>query len=133
MTDTDILLIIRAADFAARQHVNQRRKGAAGDPYINHLIEVAGLLAEATGGSDAALVAAGLLLVGTLLSIVLILQRGPTSIAAISLGTIAASLLIVSLSSTVAGRPWSALLGKWILIAAASLSAVPLVAWASGR
>jgi len=78
-------------------------------------------------------VAAGLLLVGTLVSIVLILQRGPTSIAAISLGTIVASLLIVSLSSTVAGRPWSAQLGKWILIAAASLSAVPLVAWASGR
>jgi len=90
-------------------------------------------LAVALGRPGAELVAAGLLLVGTLLSIVLILQRGPTSIAAISLGTIVASLLIVSLSSTVAGRPWSAQLGKWILIAAASLSAVPLVAWASGR
>jgi len=61
MTHPDVRLVVRAADFAARRHVNQRRKGVARDPYINHLIEVAGLLAEATRGDDAALIAAGLL------------------------------------------------------------------------
>jgi 4-hydroxybenzoate polyprenyltransferase len=97
--------------------------------------QAAGLrtLAVALGRPGGEMVAAGLLLVGTMVSIVLILRYGQTAIAAISLVTIAASLLIVSLSATMAGRSWSALLGKWLLIAAASLSAVPLVAWASGR
>jgi len=57
----DLMLVIRAADFAARRHVGQRRKGAAREPYVNHLVEVAYLIADATGGRDAALVAAGLL------------------------------------------------------------------------
>jgi (p)ppGpp synthase/HD superfamily hydrolase len=61
MTGSDLILVGRAADFAAHRHVSQRRKGAAGEPYINHLIEVGRLLAEATEGRDAALVAAGLL------------------------------------------------------------------------
>src|ERR1700756_1958929 len=55
------LLVTRAANFAARRHVEQKRKGTAREPYINHLAEVAALLAEATGGADAALVAAGFL------------------------------------------------------------------------
>jgi (p)ppGpp synthase/HD superfamily hydrolase len=54
-----VLLVARAADFAARSHVKQRRKGAAREPYINHLAEVALLLTEATDGTDAELVAAG--------------------------------------------------------------------------
>jgi 4-hydroxybenzoate polyprenyltransferase len=90
-------------------------------------------LAVALGRPGAELVAAGLLLVGTMVSIVLILRRGSSSITGISLVTIAASLLIVSLSSAVSGRRWSPLLGKWVLIAAAVLSAVPLVVSASGR
>ncbi len=57
--DNGALLIARAADFAARAHVTQRRKGAAQEPYINHLAEVALLLAEATDGEDPVLVAAG--------------------------------------------------------------------------
>lgn len=57
----DILLIARALDFAARKHVRQRRKGIDQEPYVNHLAEVARLLAEATDGDDANLVAAGLL------------------------------------------------------------------------
>jgi (p)ppGpp synthase/HD superfamily hydrolase len=57
----DTLLITAALDFAARTHAGQRRKGAAAEPYVNHLIEVAQLVAEATDGSDAALVAAALL------------------------------------------------------------------------
>ena len=55
------LLLARAFDFAARKHAGQRRKGASAEPYVNHLAEVARLLAEATGGGDAQLVAAGLL------------------------------------------------------------------------
>jgi (p)ppGpp synthase/HD superfamily hydrolase len=51
----------RAADAAARWHVHQRRKGAAKEPYINHLLEVATLVAEATDGKDPELVIAALL------------------------------------------------------------------------
>jgi (p)ppGpp synthase/HD superfamily hydrolase len=54
-----VKLVTRAAEFAARQHVGQRRKGAAQEPYINHLSEVAYLLAETTEEPDAVLVAAG--------------------------------------------------------------------------
>jgi len=43
---------MRAIDFAARKHSDQRRKGRAKEPYINHLTEVACLLAEATAGHD---------------------------------------------------------------------------------
>ena len=57
----DIVLLTRAADYAARQHIAQRRKGERAEPYINHLTEVAALLAEATGGTDATLLAGGLL------------------------------------------------------------------------
>ena len=57
----DILLIARALDFAARKHVNQRRKGLAEEPYFNHLAEVARLLAETTDGEDTNLIVAGLL------------------------------------------------------------------------
>ena len=57
----NVLLIARALDFAARKHVNQRRKGLAQEPYINHLTEVAQLLAETTEGEDANLIVAGLL------------------------------------------------------------------------
>src|SRR3954454_20659053 len=53
--------VLRAADAAARWHVHQRRKGAAKEPYINHLLEVASLVAEATEGKDPNLVVAALL------------------------------------------------------------------------
>jgi (p)ppGpp synthase/HD superfamily hydrolase len=53
--------VLRAADAAARWHVNQRRKGLAQEPYVNHLIEVASLVAEATHGRDPDLVIAALL------------------------------------------------------------------------
>lgn len=54
-----VALVTRAADFAARRHVSQRRKGAAREPYVNHLAEVAALLAETVEEPDAWLVAAG--------------------------------------------------------------------------
>ena len=34
------LLVLKAADAAARWHVHQGRKGPAEEPYINHLIEL---------------------------------------------------------------------------------------------
>lgn len=54
-------LVTQALHFAAERHTGQTRKGEAGEPYINHLSEVAALLAQATGGADPNLVAAGLL------------------------------------------------------------------------
>jgi guanosine-3',5'-bis(diphosphate) 3'-pyrophosphohydrolase len=53
--------VLKAADAAARWHVHQRRKGAAKEPYINHLLEVATLVAEATEGKDPNLAVAALL------------------------------------------------------------------------
>jgi guanosine-3',5'-bis(diphosphate) 3'-pyrophosphohydrolase len=53
--------VLKAAERAAHWHARQRRKGAAQEPYINHLIEVARLVAEATDGGDANLVVAALL------------------------------------------------------------------------
>jgi guanosine-3',5'-bis(diphosphate) 3'-pyrophosphohydrolase len=55
------ILVLKAADAAARWHVHQRRKGPANEPYINHLLEVATLVAEATKGQDPNLVIAALL------------------------------------------------------------------------
>ncbi len=56
-TNDQIAQLARAYNFAARQHVGQRRKGAAAEPYINHLTEVAELVA-ASGGDLAAVIAA---------------------------------------------------------------------------
>ncbi|HEX2890627.1 HD domain-containing protein [Vineibacter terrae] len=57
----EVLLLTRAFSFAARKHAHQRRKGANAEPYVNHLAEVAHMLAVAVQGRDANLVAAGLL------------------------------------------------------------------------
>src|SRR5205807_9680850 len=59
--NNDWVAVLRAADAAARWHVHQRRKGAAEEPYMNHLLEVAMLVAEATDGKDINLVMAALL------------------------------------------------------------------------
>jgi len=53
--------VLKAADTAARWHANQRRKGTNREPYINHLLEVASTVAEATEGKDPNLVIAALL------------------------------------------------------------------------
>ena len=55
------LQVLKAADTAAKWHVHQRRKGSAQEPYVNHLLEVATLVADATGGTDTNLVIAALL------------------------------------------------------------------------
>ncbi len=59
--DNATVALMRALDFAARKHAGQRRKGAVDTPYINHLAEVADLLARATDGRDLVLVLGGLL------------------------------------------------------------------------
>lgn len=55
----DLVLVSRAALFAAQKHSAMRRKGVAKEPYINHLAEVAYFLGQATDGTDSVLVAAG--------------------------------------------------------------------------
>lgn len=42
----DIPRLLAACDYAARQHAHQRRKGAASEPYVNHVIEVAARVAQ---------------------------------------------------------------------------------------
>jgi len=54
-----LVLVSRAANFAAERHKDQRRKGKGQVPYVNHLADVARLLAVATKGADPELVAAG--------------------------------------------------------------------------
>jgi (p)ppGpp synthase/HD superfamily hydrolase len=57
----EVLLLTRAFAFAAEKHTGQQRKGEKAEPYVNHLAEVAHLLAVAVQGRDANLIAAGLL------------------------------------------------------------------------
>lgn len=51
--------ILRAASFAARVHKTHKRKGAGAEPYVNHVLEVAEILAANGAPLDAVL--AGLL------------------------------------------------------------------------
>ncbi len=57
--DTAAATLLRAALFAARAHANHRRKGASAEPYVNHVLEVAQILAEHGAPREAIL--AGLL------------------------------------------------------------------------
>ncbi|MFL5287125.1 MAG: HD domain-containing protein [Rhodopila sp.] len=56
-----LIAVTKAAVRVAQWHAGQRRKGATQEPYVNHLLEVAALVAEATGGDDVNLVVAALL------------------------------------------------------------------------
>lgn len=58
MNETPIMTLARAYHFAAVRHVDQRRKGEAAEPYMNHLTEVADLVAQATNGDLDVVVAA---------------------------------------------------------------------------
>ena len=53
-----VSLISQAAHFAALRHAGQTKKGASKPPYVNHLAEVACLVAEASGPDDPQLIAA---------------------------------------------------------------------------
>jgi hypothetical protein len=52
MSPIEICRLTEALLYAADAHRNQRRKGAAQEPYINHLIEVLDLVAQATNGAS---------------------------------------------------------------------------------
>jgi (p)ppGpp synthase/HD superfamily hydrolase len=56
-----ITAILSAARFAADKHAAQKRKGDAAEPYINHLLEVAELVAMALPEPDTDLLIASLL------------------------------------------------------------------------
>jgi len=58
---SDTVLLARAFHYACKCHAQQTRKGAAGEPYINHLADVARRVAGATGGTDPNLIVAALL------------------------------------------------------------------------
>lgn len=57
----DLLLLLRAADFAAHKHRDQRRKDHRAPPYINHPLEVARLLAEVGAVGDPEILAGAIL------------------------------------------------------------------------
>jgi guanosine-3',5'-bis(diphosphate) 3'-pyrophosphohydrolase len=54
-------LILKALDFAARKHRDQRRKDAQASPYINHPIALANVLAREGEVTDPVVLAAALL------------------------------------------------------------------------
>ena len=53
--------LLQAASYAARQHTDQKRKGERGEPYINHPLEVANLLANVGGIDDIEILIAAIL------------------------------------------------------------------------
>lgn len=57
----DVALILKALDFAAVKHRDQRRKDAQASPYINHPIALANVLVREGGLSDPVVLAAALL------------------------------------------------------------------------
>src|SRR6266545_2112576 len=58
---TSIQRILAATQFAAEKHAGQKRKGTAGEPYVNHVIEVSALIARSSDVLDTNLIIAGLL------------------------------------------------------------------------
>ena len=61
MTENPMVTLARAYHFAAVRHVDQRRKGEAAEPYMNHLTEVAELVARATRAADPEIIIAAVL------------------------------------------------------------------------
>lgn len=57
----DVRLLLEAAAFAAKKHTGQKRKGKDEEPYINHPLEVADLLASVGEVTDFDVLIAGLL------------------------------------------------------------------------
>ena len=58
---SDIAQILKAAEFAADKHRDQRRKGKSRRPYIGHCIEVASMVADIGRCDDANVIMAALL------------------------------------------------------------------------
>jgi guanosine-3',5'-bis(diphosphate) 3'-pyrophosphohydrolase len=61
MNENPIGLILKAAEFAADRHRNQRRKDADASPYINHPISLANVLANEGAVTDPVVLCAALL------------------------------------------------------------------------
>jgi (p)ppGpp synthase/HD superfamily hydrolase len=61
MSENPMVTLARAYHCAAARHVDQRRKGEAAEPYMNHLAEVAELVALATRGTDPEIIIAAVL------------------------------------------------------------------------
>jgi GTP diphosphokinase / guanosine-3',5'-bis(diphosphate) 3'-diphosphatase len=61
LNPSDLSLIIKAANFAALKHRNQRRKDAEASPYINHPLALANVLANEAGIADPVVICAALL------------------------------------------------------------------------
>jgi guanosine-3',5'-bis(diphosphate) 3'-pyrophosphohydrolase len=57
----DLASLLKAASFAARKHTGHKRKGSDGQPYINHPLEVANVLAGIGGITDYDVLIAALL------------------------------------------------------------------------
>ena len=57
----DLEVILKALEFAARKHRDQRRKGAEGSPYINHPIALAYVLCNEGKITDPLVIAAAIL------------------------------------------------------------------------
>lgn len=58
---TGLVLLLKAASFAAQKHKNQRRKDVDASPYINHPLSLAHILASEGGVSNPTVLAAALL------------------------------------------------------------------------
>lgn len=54
-------LVLKAAEFAALKHQDQRRKGESERPYIGHCIEVARMIAEIAKSDDPTILSAAIL------------------------------------------------------------------------
>ncbi len=61
MKENPIGLLLKATQFAADKHKNQRRKDAEASPYINHPIALANVLANEGGVTDPVVLCAALL------------------------------------------------------------------------
>lgn len=61
LSEHDVGTLLHALALAAERHAHQRRKGAAGFPYINHLIDVLVLLWDVGGVRDIVTLVAALL------------------------------------------------------------------------
>ena len=57
----ELLKVLKALEFAAEKHKDQRRKGKESTPYINHPIQVAAMLVEYSHEDDAELIQAAIL------------------------------------------------------------------------
>jgi GTP diphosphokinase / guanosine-3',5'-bis(diphosphate) 3'-diphosphatase len=58
---SNLKTLLRAASFAAKKHTGHHRKGESAEPYINHPLEVANLIANVGGVEDIDILTAALL------------------------------------------------------------------------